>query len=201
MSENLNITIILLAAGNSSRLMEDKLALEVGGMTLLDRSMSSAEDSLAQQIILVTGAVKEPETKIAERKGVRLVHNPDWQKGIGSSIKAGMRDLMDQKDMPSAVIIAVCDQPHISAGHFNRLIDRYNKTRKKIIASAYAGSHGTPVLYDRQLFEELLNIPDGEGAKRHILDHADADDMEKVPFPGGEIDIDTPEDLMKARQG
>jgi molybdenum cofactor cytidylyltransferase len=201
LSTNLNITILLLAAGNSSRLMKDKLSLEFRGMTLLERSIASAADSLAKEIIVVTGPKKELKTSVEDRKGIRLVHNPDWQQGIGTSIKAGLRDLMDHKELPSAVIIAVCDQPYISAGHFDRLIGRYRRTGKKIIASAYAGSYGTPVLYDRQLFEELLSIPDTEGAKRQILDHTSAEEMEWVHFPGGEIDIDTPEDLNKIKQG
>jgi hypothetical protein len=51
------------------------------------------------------------------------------------------------------------------------------------------------VLYHKSLFSDLLNIPDQYGAKKYIIEKADEKIITTFPFPKGEIDIDTLEDL------
>jgi molybdenum cofactor cytidylyltransferase len=54
---------------------------------------------------------------------------------------------------------------------------------------------GVPVLFDRTLFSELLSMSDETGAKKILQEHPHL--VKTVPFPGGEIDIDTEDDLKK----
>ena len=70
---------------------------------------------------------------------------------------------------------------------------------KGIIACAYAGTVGTPVLFNKKYFSELLNLKGKQSAKQ-LLDKY-VIDLSSVPFAGGEIDIDTQEDYQKLVNG
>ena len=195
MSQELNIGIILLAAGSSSRMGQNKLLFKNGRATLLENSLKSGINSKAKNVIVVLGSNKEENELITNQFQIKTALNINWGKGIGSSIKCGLRDLLNENSSLDAVIISVCDQPHLSSDIFDGLIETYKFIGKKIVAAAYANSIGVPVLYDKSLFGDLLKIPDEYGAKKYIIDKASEDIITTFPFPKGEVDIDTIEDL------
>jgi len=195
LSTQKKITIILLAAGRSSRMGQNKLLVEVGGETLLENALRSATRSSADNVIIVTGANNEENEPIITRFPALTAYNADWEKGIGSSIKCGLKMAIKNHEDLDAVIISVCDQPFLFSDIFNRLIGRYLTSGKTVVASDYEGSLGVPVLYNKSMFEELMKIPDEYGAKKYILEKMDAEMIEKVPFTKGDIDVDTLEDL------
>ena len=195
MSQKLNIGIILLAAGSSSRMGQNKLLLKSGPDTLLENALKSAINSKAKKVIVVLGSNKEENKKITKQYNTKTVLNESWEKGIGSSIKCGLNHLLKERHSLEAVIISVCDQPRLSSDIIDGLIKIYQKTEKKIVTSAYNKSFGVPVLYDKSFFSALLKIPDAYGAKKYIIEKASKDIITTFPFPKGEIDIDTTEDL------
>mgnify|MGYP006215771903 CR=1 FL=1 len=97
-------------------------------------------------------------------------------------------------DDPSVevVIVSVCDQPLLSSGHIESLLARHKETGKKVIASQYSGAPGVPALFHKTFFERLMLLPDDQGAKKIILENMGEASL--IPFPGGEIDLDTMED-------
>ena len=165
--------------------------------TLLENAIQSAIDSKATNIVLVTGASQDENKALIKNYSVETVWNEHWKKGIGSSIKCGLQYFIQSFEKQKAVIISVCDQPFITSGIFNKLIEAYLRGDKKIIASAYNKSYGVPVIYDESLFEQLLEIPDEYGAKRFVVENAPKEQVGKIPFPKGEIDIDTVEDIKR----
>lgn len=185
----------MLAAGSSSRLGHNKLNFVFQGKTMLQRTIDAALKSNASQLMLVLGSNHQSPKYSFSGDNTQLTINEDWEKGIGSSIKCGIKKLLDKHPDLSAIIISVCDQPYLSHAIFDALIDTYLDTEKKIIASTYNGITGVPVLYDKDFFNELLTIPDEYGARRHIVEQAGKDILESIPFPKGEIDIDTIDDI------
>ncbi len=99
------------------------------------------------------------------------------------------------RDAHKGVILMVCDQPFVDAGVIKKLIALREQTGKAIVASRYADTLGVPALFDRSCFEELLALDDADGAKPIIL--RDRSRVATLPFPNGEIDIDTAKDLEK----
>jgi len=195
MSQKLNIGIILLAAGSSSRMGQNKLLLKSGRETLLENTLKSVINSSANVIIAVLGSNMEDNKMITNQYHIKTVLNKNWRKGIGNSIKCGLRNLLNESSSLDAVVISVCDQPFLNSEIFDGLINTYKKSGKKIIASGYFDTVGVPVLYDKSLFGDLLKIPDAYGAKKYIIEKASKDIITTFPFPKGEIDIDTTEDL------
>jgi molybdenum cofactor cytidylyltransferase len=93
------------------------------------------------------------------------------------------------------VILSVCDQPLLSSDLIRELIKTYYREQKKIVASLHSGEPGVPALFDAAYFEKLASLPDNQGAKKLILENPS--DAAVVPFPGGEIDLDTMQDYER----
>jgi molybdenum cofactor cytidylyltransferase len=187
--------IIILAAGNSARLGRPKQLLEFRGKSLITHLVAEAITAGIQPVVVVSGAV-HLSVPLAGQP-VSIVENPRWREGMGSSIAAGVRFLSDQA--VDAFFVAVCDQPYVSANLFTEMIAAKKRFAKGIVACSYAGTTGTPVLFDRQYFGMLEELTGQEGAKKIL--RAYQADVAAVPFPHGEIDIDTEDDYEKLSGG
>jgi len=187
----MSVAILLLAAGDSTRMGTSKQLLDIGGTPLLVHSVKIALQSGLHPVTVVLGAHAEEHRRIIQSLPVDVVVHEDWQLGMGSSLKAGLRHLLNQSVKPEAVVVLVCDQPRLTAQHIQALVATYRKERKSIVASRYGDTDGVPVLFAESLFDELLGLPDGHGAKKIIGGHGD---VSRVGFDEGGIDLDTPED-------
>jgi molybdenum cofactor cytidylyltransferase len=192
---NREIAILLLAAGSSSRLGRSKQLLSITGQPLLLKSVKAAIESGIKNITVVLGANEQAHREVITDAGVQVVVNTAWKKGMGNSLKVGLSYLLQQTPKAEAVITMVCDQPLINSDQLLKLVFEYESSESTIVASFYQGVAGVPVLFDRTLFPELLSMSDEAGAKKMLQQHPHL--VKTVPFPGGEIDIDTEDDLKK----
>lgn len=187
--------ILILAAGSSSRLGRPKQLLAYRGRNLVTHVITEAVGAGLEPIVVVTGAFAQEVGAALPDGGIEIVYNPFWEEGMASGLVAGLaRILLLQPDI-EAVIVAVCDQPHISAALLRQLAAERRATGKGIIASGYAGISGTPVLFSQRYFEALAMLTGDEGAKKLLRLYQD--DLYTVPFEQGEIDIDTEEDYLR----
>jgi molybdenum cofactor cytidylyltransferase len=195
-TENSNkIGIIILAAGNSSRLGRPKQLLEFKNSFLLQNTISEALSVSNSNVIVVLGSNKDTIEKEINLSQTTMVFNPEWELGMASSIVCGLRKLLEQHPQSQRCIIAVCDQPFVTAKIFEDLINEHQKTQKGIVAASYAETVGTPVLFHQKYFDILLEIKGQQGAKKII--NSFLVDTAAVLFEKGKIDIDTPEDYKK----
>lgn len=184
--------IILLAAGASTRLGLPKQLLSYRGTSLVGHVLSVALESDARPVVVVLGAnYRHVAREIGEREDVFIVVNEGWREGIASSIRTGLRALTGIADCEGA-ILAVCDQPLLSAPVLNRLIGRQAECRQPIVASCYGQRIGSPALFHRSLFGQLLSLRGDTGPRKIIKKNPGR--LAMVAFPGGELDIDTPGD-------
>jgi molybdenum cofactor cytidylyltransferase len=197
MTSNSEVGIVLLAAGSSSRMGQNKMKLSYRGIPLIERALQAALNSVADYTVVVTGANREQNDPLIKQFDVKVVFNKKWESGIGSSVKCGLKRMLEINKNLNAVIISVCDQPHLSSEIFDRMIASYVSSGKKIVASIYGGTKGVPVLYDRIFFPDLMSIPDEHGAKQYLVENASEQTLATVDFTGGEVDIDTLEDFTK----
>lgn len=187
--------IIILAAGNSSRLGQPKQLLSFHEKSLLKHVVEEASAVADTLTIVVTGAERERLERELEGVEVLLCHNPEWEQGMSGSIHVGVNKLKEIAPEVGCCIIAVCDQPYITSGVFRGLLEKFKETSCGIIASAYADTAGTPVLFSRAHFDDLLQLKGHEGAKK-LLDTY-SEQVLLYPFERGEIDIDTPNDYER----
>lgn len=187
---------MILAAGSSSRLGRPKQLLVYNNKTLLQHVIDEAKLAALSPIVIVVGANADELTKSLNLSGANVIINDSWEIGMSSSIAAGLSAL--EEDKPQNVIISVCDQPQINAQLFSDLLRMKNKTGSGIVASAYAGTLGTPVLFNERYYDELLNLTGNEGAKKLLNLHET--DVSFIPFENGQIDIDTEEDYLNLQK-
>lgn len=188
-----NESVIILAAGSSSRLGQSKQLVKVNGVPLLLKTTMAALEALYSHVVVVLGANAEEHKKLIAHLPIEIITNKDWEKGMGSTLKTGLQHILKLKPKSSAIVVLVCDQPLLTSSHLIALRGAYRKTGKPIVASLYKETLGVPALFDQSLFPELLEIKDVQGAKIVIENHPDS--AETIPWTGGGLDIDTPEDL------
>jgi molybdenum cofactor cytidylyltransferase len=174
-----------------------KQLLPLGGQSLVRRAASAALDGGCAPVIVVTGA--HGDAVEAELAGLPIVtaFNPDWSRGMGTSIRAGLSALLAAAPQSDAAVVLVCDQPHLDAAVIGNLIAGWTAGGKPMAASEYAGTVGPPCCFDRSRFAALAAIGDHDGAKKLLLEDLQA--VTTIPWPDGRVDVDTPQDWQNVR--
>ena len=190
----INTAIIILAAGSASRFGSVKQLLHFGNKTLIQHVIDEAVAAKADPVIVVTGAYADEVSKNINQK-VQIIFNEHWKDGMASGIVAGVTKAVSLNNHIEKIIIAVCDQPFISADLFRQLYAKQNETRQPIIACAYDDTFGTPVLFTQKYYDALLSLHGDEGAKKIL--RSNPQDVATVSFSKGNIDIDTANDYKK----
>jgi molybdenum cofactor cytidylyltransferase len=170
-----------------------KQILPFQGESLLRRAARAALGAGCRPVVVVTGAHAELSRRELEGLDVREAFNSYWKTGMASSIRAGVENLIDAD--PDAAVLLLCDQPLVTAEVLSGLIGAHRATGRPVIASAYGGSFGVPVLFGRTLFDELTRLEGPAGAKEVIRRHAA--EASFLPFQDGEVDVDTPDDFSR----
>jgi molybdenum cofactor cytidylyltransferase len=192
-----NIGAVILAAGASVRLSAPKQLLEYGGQTLMRRAALAAQGARCNPVVVVTGAHAEGLKE--ELRGLNLleVHNPEWESGMGSSIRTGVHAVVKTNDKITALVLMLCDQPFVTSEVISGLITAHRQTGYGIVACSYGATIGVPALFGRAFFPELVRLESETGAKHVIQKHLAQ--VHSLPFPQGEIDVDTPADFARLR--
>jgi molybdenum cofactor cytidylyltransferase len=186
---------LILAAGESSRLGQPKQLIQLRGKSLVRRIVDAAKKARCSPTVVVIGSDREEVERELKAEGAIIVENENWRLGIGTSIRVGVRKLIDNAPTLEAVVLLVCDQPFVDARTIARLITLREKTKRAIVASRYANTLGVPALFDRSCFQELAALDNATGAKTVILSNRER--VAEFPCPKGRIDIDTLEDYKK----
>ncbi|MBL8183011.1 MAG: nucleotidyltransferase family protein [Blastocatellia bacterium] len=188
-----NIGGILLAAGGSSRLGRPKQLLEFNGKTLIRRAAETLVDSKCDLIVVVLGAEIERSSAELDGLDVAICINENWHSGMSSSIIAGLNSLLETEPTLDAVVITLCDQPHVTSDDINDLIVTYINTESPIVASQYGPTIGVPALFSSEMFTELFQLGGDKGARQLIRENIEL--AKTVLVEKAAIDIDTLEDL------
>jgi len=174
----------ILAAGASTRLGNPKQLVRLGGETLLDRSVRIAREAACEPVVVVLGASEDQIRAQCTLEDALIVSNPDWAEGMGTTLSRGVQVFEDVQ----GVLVMTCDMPAVTVTHVQTLV-----ASQQLTASSYGGRKGVPAYFPKNQFPQLLKLKGDVGA-RELLRSAHA-----VELPGGELDIDTPDDLAKAR--
>jgi molybdenum cofactor cytidylyltransferase len=190
--------LILLAAGGSTRMGRPKQLLCFEGRSLLARAAAAACDSGCAPIVAVLGAgVDGSLAELAPFPKILVQPNPDWESGMGSSIRTGLERLLSADPDIAAAVMMLCDQPYVTTEHLRRLCEVYVATRKDVIATAFAATLGPPCLFSALWFDRLRQLPDAHGAKPLLSAARVTGDLATVELPAAEVDIDTPADYTR----
>lgn len=184
---------IILAAGESKRMGSPKMLLPWMGRTIIEQVIENALSSNVSGVVLVLGAESDGIKSITSRYDVVHCYNADYQSGMLSSVRCGLKALPEDC---TAVVVMPGDQPMIGADEINRVIAARKRSGKGIVVPVYEGRRGHPLLIDGGYREEVMALPEKEGlralAARYPGDvfEAETDD------PSVLRDIDTRDDYL-----
>ena len=182
---------LLLAAGQGRRLgLGPKALLPYRGRPLLEHAVSVLRAGGCARVLVVLGAEADLVTAQAELSGCEVVRNPDWESGMGSSLRVGLAAL--PPDAPAA-LVALVDTPGVTAGAVARLLAAHRRG-SALAAAAYGGRRGHPVLIGAEHWAQASAGAVGDSGARELL-RARAAELELVECGdvGVPDDIDTPE--------
>jgi CTP:molybdopterin cytidylyltransferase MocA len=137
------IWAVVLAAGAATRFGSPKQRL------LLPRVLERVRASSVDDALVVLGAY-EVETD------VRTVHCAEWERGMGASLRCGLREL----DADAAVVV-LADGPDLDPNAIDRVIEVWQESGAEVVAATYGGVRLHPVLLARSAWDRIAD----EGAR------------------------------------
>jgi len=186
------LAALILAAGYSSRMGRFKPLLRLGDKTAIEWAVGAFREAGIARIRIVTGHEAEAMESFLRSAGLDAVRNPDYDKGMYSSVQAGLASL------PAAVqacFLLPVDIPLVRASTIDALANRYASKPAAVIYPNFRGQRGHPPLISRELFAEVIS-GDGEGGLRALLQRYETDEV-AVADEGILLDMDTPEDYAR----
>jgi molybdenum cofactor cytidylyltransferase len=189
--------MIVLAAGASTRLGRPKQLLPFRNTTLLAWVTALVAEVVPVTVVVLGACGIEIEADLRS-KGLEVIiaHNPEWNQGMGSSVRCGVQALLQTGQALDGIFIVLCDQPYLTKSILQAMKRQQSRTRKKIIACRYGKEDaiGPPVLFGPSYFDALLTLKGEAGAKKVVIQHLQ--DAAFVRFPKGSLDVDTEPDYQ-----
>jgi molybdenum cofactor cytidylyltransferase len=183
------IAQLILAAGSSSRMGEPKQVLPWHSTTLIGHAIHRALLIKETSVYVVLGAHYDVVYKEICHFPVTILKNAEWQSGMGSTIRSGIKAIQQDKLSYDGVLISLVDQPLLDITHFNSLVTQYNKEPDTIIATDLGSGIGVPAIIPSKYFNELLQLQVDFGARYIIKKHID--EVKTISAIGKGVDIDT----------
>ena len=194
-----NISLILLAAGLSSRMqMGHKLLLPFGEHTLIEETLSKVTQTTAFEKIVVIGHNQEELLPILNSFGsIQVILNPNYKEGLTSSIQKGVSAA--SKDS-RGFMLCLADLPFIAREDYQHVLDAFSNqnTSQPLIARAvFKKKYGHPVIFSHHFKNDILEHKSPEGCREIIK--ANAHSVLEVNMATDSIlkDVDTNSDYEK----
>ena len=188
---------IVLAAGKSKRMGQNKLLLRLNGGTLLDNVLDAIAAADIHDKVVVVGHNAEEISKAvtSRRDALQIVINRDYTQGMASSFQKGLRPLR----YVDAAFLILGDQPIFDKELLDVMMKQLRENREILIVSPiYEGKKGHPVLFRRELFGEILGLAKNETIRDVIHRHVGR--LLTVAAPEWTVmDVDTQEDYARIR--
>jgi molybdenum cofactor cytidylyltransferase len=191
------VAALVLAAGQSRRMGTlNKLLIGIDGKPMVRHVAEAVQGSQARPIVVVTGHEREKvEAALAGLGVASFVFNPDYTRGLSTSLKQGLAALPGGID---GVLVCLGDMPKVAAGEIDRLIAAFNPGEgRAICVPTRRGKRGNPVLLASRLFPEISSVSGDVGARDLVAAHPEL--VAEVEMDGDGIltDIDTPQALAR----
>ena len=189
---------VILAAGAGTRRGGPKALLEFEGRLLVERAVETALAGGCAQALVVLGAAAEQVCASAALGAARVVVNPGWAEGMGSSLRAGLAALEPGGEVDAALVLLV-DQPYIGPGAVRAVLDAW-RAGARLAAASYGGRRGHPALFGREHWAAVARASVGDrGARGYLAEHADELVLVSCDRLAVPQDLDVPADLASVR--
>jgi len=189
------VSAIVLAAGYSRRMGNFKPLLPLGNGTVLSTVVDQLRAAGVDDVCVVTGHHAETLHSEIARLGARSAYNPDFDRGMYSSIVRGISALPDSAE---ACLLLPVDIPLVRAASVRQLLRHPFDARTQVLYPTFRGQRGHPPMIRRSLFVPICAHQDPAGGLKALLQqHQDAATELALCDQGILYDMDTPEDYCR----
>lgn len=188
------VTAIVLAAGKSTRMGQQKLLMPFEGRSMVATVANKIAGSVSSRTIVVTGSDRGKIEEELEAYPVFFINNERFEEGMLTSVKAGVAATDPETD---GYLVLLGDQPMVSEAVINRLISVFQKGGKGLLIPVFRGKRGHPVLIGSKYKNEIKILNPEIGLRDLFLKHPD--DIQEIEVELAEVlrDIDTPGDYER----
>lgn len=185
---------LVLAAGASKRLGKPKQLLPYREGTLLSHAVARVHGVFDPVIVVIGAYADRIREVLAEGPAVEIVENPEWEQGMASSIRAGVRYARAMGEW-DALLLTLVDQPLVTRAHLVEMKAKFQAARPEVVAATYGKTVGVPAIFAGSFLGRLAELQGDRGARSLV----GGEDVELVRFPLEEagFDVDRPEDVMR----
>lgn len=169
-AERGRVAAVVLAAGSSTRMGRNKLLLDLGGQTVVRRAVQAAIHAEVDRVVVVLGHEAERVRSELDGLDCDVVVNADYAQGVGTSLHTGIARAATDAD---AIVVILADMPFVSGDMIGAVVARYHESGAQLVLSRYGDVQAPPTLYARDLFAELLAVPDERCGKQVVRRHQD----------------------------
>ena len=181
---------VILAAGLSRRMGGFKPLLKIDGVTITDRLTASFREN-GVDVYVVAGYRRNDLAAGIISKGITIVDNPDYERGMFTSVQAGVRALGSSY---AGTFMAPLDIPLVSPATIRTLLEAAGEHPGKVIHPTFRGRRGHPPLVPAALFPAITGEPPDSSLKEVLGRYRDQAVDVDVPDRNIHIDIDRPAD-------
>lgn len=189
-----NYSLIILAAGYSSRMKCLKALLPIGEISALERLISAGELAGCSEILVVTGYQASSLGHLIESREAYEIYNPDFDKGMFSSIQCGVGAVSDSSD---GFFILPVDYPLVPAKLLEDLMITHLKMPDSFIVPTFMGKKGHPPLFPIAMKAQILESQAAGGLKAVTIKNEKRMKKMECRFEGAVMDMDHPEDYQE----
>jgi molybdenum cofactor cytidylyltransferase len=194
----LHVAAVVLAAGSASRMAasgKHKLLAAFDGVPLVRRSVETVKQSVADELVLVTGYRSADIERAVAGLDCPTVHNPDFASGMASSLKAALAAVRDGAD---GLLVVLADMPGVRPDHIDAMIDAFRAEEGKAIVRAVSGGkRGNPVILPAVTFDAISKLTGDIGA-RPVIERSGLAVIDIDIGEAAHVDTDTPEEIAAA---
>ena len=192
------IAATILSAGISARMGHPKALLEYRGRTFLESILDATSALGIKRRLVVLGPSSDKILQMHDLRNVTVLTTEAFDAGPIGSIRASIREI--RAHPVDGLLVWPVDMPHVTIETVELLMDTFRSSGRPIVVPAYGGRRGHPVIFGRDVLDELMTVPDNLGAKAVV--RADPGRVEVLEVQDWAVvdDLNTPsayQDLIK----
>ena len=185
----MNISAVILAAGKSVRMGQQKMLMPWGNTTVLGKVIQTLQPIGVEDIIVVTNSKLAPQVASYELR-VTLNNGGEMLESIQLGLQA-------QKPPVEAALICLGDQPQVEEKSVRKVCEGFRQNKARIVVPSYQMRRGHPWLVASDLWGEILQLRAPQSMRDFLNAHKDEILYVNCDSPGILQDLDTPADYLK----
>lgn len=174
-----------------------KQLLALGDKPLIRIVTENVLASRVDEVIVVTGCREEEVSAAIKDLPVRIVFNPHFGQGQGTSLSLGVKAINENT---AAFLVFMCDQPLISPSIINKVIREFQERNSVALRPLCQGMPGHPVIFSSSLISEMESLKEDEGARQVLKNLGNKVGYLTVQDEAVILDMDTPESYERMKK-